>query len=270
MEKIYFSAMPGDWIQDTVASMYNYAENLIEDKSVIVLPEYTLRLEENKKVEWEKEASYESWKRDQFIALKQYFDGFELTPDFILELDFNGAKIQCIVNDWAIQTTVQDMVQQYNFHCEEETRKREEWLASEEGLLYLQEQAFAQEQAKLEKQLILSKLQTLSFTKDEIVWSKWVSSNQDGYGQGILNFAENWAKLMEDEIDNNNSTVEKIAQSASSKADTECITGFMYGAAVKILSECWKYREQLRVWHSAEYGATGEGVVNPAVLTISV
>ena len=42
----------------------------------------------------------------------------------------------------------------------------------------------------------------------------------------------------------------------------------MYGCAVSILSQCWKYGEELRKWHNKEYNYDGDGVVNPAVLTI--
>ena len=42
----------------------------------------------------------------------------------------------------------------------------------------------------------------------------------------------------------------------------------MYGCAVSILSECWEYGEELRKWHNKKYNHGGDGVVNPAVLTI--
>jgi hypothetical protein len=61
-----------------------------------------------------------------------------------------------------------------------------------------------------------------------------------------------------------------IASKTSHEADIEGITGFMYGTAVKVLTDCWKHGEDLRKWHNGEYGHTGEGVVNPAVMTISV
>ena len=54
----------------------------------------------------------------------------------------------------------------------------------------------------------------------------------------------------------------------SHQADTEGITGFMYGCAVSILSHYWEYGEFLQKWHNKEYGYEGEGVVNPAILVI--
>ena len=59
-----------------------------------------------------------------------------------------------------------------------------------------------------------------------------------------------------------------IANNTSIEADTEGITGFMYGCAVAALSEFWEYGEEFRKWHNREYGYNGDGVVNPAILTI--
>lgn len=59
-----------------------------------------------------------------------------------------------------------------------------------------------------------------------------------------------------------------IADSTSREADTEGITGFMYGCAVNALSQLWEYGEELREWHNKEYNYEGDGVVNPAILTI--
>lgn len=56
----------------------------------------------------------------------------------------------------------------------------------------------------------------------------------------------------------------------SHEADIEGITGFMYGAAVSILSQCWIYGEYLRKWHNKEYNYNGDGVVNPAIIKIGV
>lgn len=39
------------------------------------------------------------------------------------------------------------------------------------------------------------------------------------------------------------------ANRLSHEADVEGITGFMYGCAVSILSQYWKYGEELRKWN---------------------
>ena len=59
------------------------------------------------------------------------------------------------------------------------------------------------------------------------------------------------------------------AKELSFKADTEGVTGFMYGCAVGILSKCWEYGEELRKWHNKKYDYEGDGIVNPAILKIS-
>ena len=60
------------------------------------------------------------------------------------------------------------------------------------------------------------------------------------------------------------------ADKLSHEADTEGITGYMYGCAVSILSQCWKYGEYLRKWHNKEYNYDGDGVVNPAIFASSI
>lgn len=99
----------------------------------------------------------------------------------------------------------------------------------------------------------------------------WYDKNNDGYGRACFTFAERWAELLEAEISKSDDVMQVFIDNAdklSSKADTEGITGFMYGCAVNILSQCWEYGEHLRKWHNKEYGYDGDGVVNPAIITI--
>ncbi len=56
---------------------------------------------------------------------------------------------------------------------------------------------------------------------------------------------------------------------SSSLADIYGITGFMYGCAVSTLSSVWKYGKELRVKYNSKFNYNGEGVVNPAILTLS-
>jgi hypothetical protein len=110
---------------------------------------------------------------------------------------------------------------------------------------------------------------------DEESWVKTKEINSDGYGGGVLSFAERWARLMQIELANGKN-LQDIADDTSSEADTEGITGFMYGAAVSILSKCWVHGETLRRWHNSKYQIGNEGdkanesggVLNPAMLTI--
>ena len=98
-------------------------------------------------------------------------------------------------------------------------------------------------------------------------YEDWKAKNTDEYGACVFRYLENWANMMEEEI-NQGKNLEDVAKELSFKADTEGITGFMYGCAVNILSQCWIYGEELRKWHNKKYDYEGEGAVNPAILTV--
>lgn len=103
-------------------------------------------------------------------------------------------------------------------------------------------------------------------------YKDWLDKNTDSYGRACFTYAERWAEMMEKLIESSDDEPMKVivdnADSLSSEADTEGITGFMYGCAVSILSQCWKYGEELRKWHNKEYNYDGEGVVNPAIMKV--
>ena len=111
--------------------------------------------------------------------------------------------------------------------------------------------------------------------KDQEAWDKWVAANTDPYGAGVLRYAQKWAELMEVQIEAGK-VVKEVAKQTSHEANEEGITGFMYGAAVCVLSECWHHGEDLRQWHNldTQIGNEGEidnqngGVLSPAVLNI--
>ena len=71
--------------------------------------------------------------------------------------------------------------------------------------------------------------------------------------------------------------LEDIAKESEREADTEGITGFMYGAAVSTLTSVWEHGEKLRLWHNIGTQIHDEGekanadgkVLNPAILNIS-
>lgn len=104
--------------------------------------------------------------------------------------------------------------------------------------------------------------------KDLNRYNEWKEKNRDDYGACIFRYAERWANLMEQQLEQG-AKLEDIAEKLSHEADVEGITGFMYGAAVAVLAKCWEYGEELRQWHNKRYGYEGNGVVNPAVITIN-
>ena len=106
-------------------------------------------------------------------------------------------------------------------------------------------------------------------------WNLTVKNNSDPYGKSGVDFARSWANMMEAKVDAGASVAE-VAQQCSHDADTEGITGFMYGLAVSILSQVWVHGEALRMWHNlgTQIGNEGEranetgGTLNPALLNI--
>lgn len=113
-------------------------------------------------------------------------------------------------------------------------------------------------------------------TIDQKVYDDWKAQQKDDYSREIFNYAERWADLMEAELAKKR-LLKTVADKASHDADTTGITGFMYGAAVSVLSQCWTHGEELRQWHNlkTQIGKEGEaanrkgGVLNPAILNIA-
>lgn len=111
--------------------------------------------------------------------------------------------------------------------------------------------------------------------KDENSWNAGKAKNKDPYGSGVYRYAERWADALEASMENGEK-LEDIADKLSHTADTEGITGFMYGAAVSVLSQCWEHGEELRRWNNLKTQIKNEGevanksggVLNPALLNI--
>ncbi len=106
-------------------------------------------------------------------------------------------------------------------------------------------------------------------------WLEGLAKNADPYGRRCYTYAADWARRMEQAM-LAGSTLGDCAEQTSRDADTDGITGFMYGAAVSILAHCWVHGEELRRWHNlrTQIGKEGElanesgGVLNPAMLCI--
>lgn len=114
---------------------------------------------------------------------------------------------------------------------------------------------------------------------NESAWTKWRENNTDPYGKCCVDYAEAWATEMEAKLAADAKlAVADIAKVTSHEVDQRPsfgITGFMYGAAVQILAQCWERGEEMRRWHNREYGRpdlddTPGASVNPAVLTIGL
>lgn len=101
-------------------------------------------------------------------------------------------------------------------------------------------------------------------------------NSNDPYSARIVSYGEDWADLMETQLEAGK-PLESIAKETSHEADTDGITGWMYGAAVSALSRFWEHGEELRRWHNLDTQIRDEGekanasggVLNPAVLVIN-
>ena len=98
-------------------------------------------------------------------------------------------------------------------------------------------------------------------------FEKCIEINSDTYSKFVIDYMIRWADMMEECI-SNGENINDIAEKTSHEADTDGITGFMYGCAVNLLSQFWEYGNQLRNWHNRQYGYEGEGTVNPAIMTL--
>ena len=111
----------------------------------------------------------------------------------------------------------------------------------------------------------------------EFEWLKSREVNSDPYGKAVLDYAERWADMMETHISSGKILTTGDIERMSHAADTEGITGFMYGAAVSLLAAVWVHGEQLRRWHNLDCQISDEGVrandngdiLSPAMLQIS-
>lgn len=91
------------------------------------------------------------------------------------------------------------------------------------------------------------------------------NNTKDFYSAGVIDYLERWANMMEQEI-NNGATVAEAAVNTRFTADTQGISGFMYGCAVQVLCQFWEHGEQLDEWRSTEYERLGQQNSSPDTL----
>ena len=117
--------------------------------------------------------------------------------------------------------------------------------------------------------LIMAKINIKIKSEKEKEFQKYIKPTGSTFAQVMqaasVEYAQRWAGLMEQKIAAGQKVTD-IAEETSNEADTEGITGFMYGYAVSFLSYFWEYGEELRLWHNKKYHHDGDGVVNPAIL----
>ncbi len=216
---------------------------------------------------------------DVFSTVAEKAKSWSTQHDCNVEFDFNG--VTCVVNsstnlewlwrdymnahtmDW--KTVGADCVEKYDEKTADELHCRQ--VAAEEKA-EIQRQEYRKQEER-EQAAFNEKVSGIEMEfSDKAQWDIYVEKNDDPYGACCVKYAEGWAKVMQVEIAKGK-TIIGCAEKASHELGFLGITGFMYGAAVSMLARCWKHGEELRKWHNKEYNHEGEGVVNPAVLTIS-
>jgi hypothetical protein len=197
----------------------------------------------------------------------------------VVEFDFN--EIQCLVS----KTTKPDLLVRDYMHAhlmqwktigpDPVEKYSDEVQADFDSRKKAQEEKQEQQRQEWEKKDQEEKQRFELKTKginidliDTVKWQSWKDANSDGYGAAAMEFAESWAKLMQLEIANGKKLIE-CAKDTSYELGFLGISGFQYGCAVQVLSAAWKHGEDLRVWHNGEYNHKGDGVVNPAILTVN-
>lgn len=105
-------------------------------------------------------------------------------------------------------------------------------------------------------------------------YKEWLDVNKDGYSRTCFVYAERFADMLEIEyvkaIDVPMSKILELhGDKFSHDADIEGVTGFMVGMSINILSQCWEFGKDLKLWWNTKYGQPdAEGTVNPAILVV--
>ena len=83
----------------------------------------------------------------------------------------------------------------------------------------------------------------------EKIYDDWKNDNQDAYGKECFKFAEDWAELMEKEIDKENDIKkvlkEKALETRMQATNYRLCTEFMFAVASNILVKCSEYGKYL-------------------------
>lgn len=203
---------------------------------------------------------------ERHVTVEFEFNGIKCVVDWITDIDLLY-RDYCNAHTMDWETVGPHCPKKYEPKVQQELERRKK----EQDEIYERQMVEYREREKKEKEDFLSKVEGIEIElSDPEYWNEVKRVNSDdGYGMATIEFAENWAKLMQKEI-SEGKTLAECADKTSFELGFLGITGFMYGFSVNILSHCWKYGEELRKWHNKDYGYEGDGVVNPAVLTLNV
>lgn len=273
MQIIKFEPQAGDWFDSFIEKAIEFATACTNYLFVPLNPQNMWNLENNAKTEYRTGAHWDTFKSTQYTKLDLWANHNPIQNDFIVEFCFNSEEpFQIVVENRVVKTTVEDLKAEYQLRIDNKKKEHEKWLLTPEGIEYTRqlEEEEASSKAKIANWKAKLETYTLEFAEEgEQKWNQGLEVNQDGYGRGVYDYAKTWAYLMQQQMVDGILTKE-IMDSTSNEADVEGITGFMHGAAVSILAQCWKYGNQLRKIHNNDYGVDSEtSTVNPAMITIT-
>jgi len=111
--------------------------------------------------------------------------------------------------------------------------------------------------------------------KNQGDWDEWVKNNNDAYGKCCVDVARGVMKILDDGEDFD---CHNIINQADDNVKAGGITGFMAGCVAQMVSHCHTRGEEFRKkWNTDNQIGTegdeandGDGVLNPALLNISV
>lgn len=184
-----------------------------------------------------------------------------------VEFEFNEQQLTATPD-----TDPKALAKQFMDEC---NRRHAEYIASPEYKRQQEEYARKERERDNALTVALAGAPEHMTLRDPEGWKKSCEVNNDGYGGAVMTYAERWARLMEARM-SKGERIADMAEECSHLADSEGITGFMYGCAVSILSKVWQHGEALRLWHNlkTQIGTEGEkanesgGVLNPAILSV--
>lgn len=189
-----------------------------------------------------------------------------------IEFEFSGAYVSVTAKDADPDKIEQLWDEKMEENYIKYEREMEEYMRTPEYRAERAKELKAEYRRQNVRELVKQSMQTeeLQFKDEEArkIWENLIEVNsKDGY----IRYAEYWAKFMQYLMAKHDGVeVAQIAGKTSHVADIDPITGFMHVCAVNVLSQVWKYGEELRKWHNKKYGYEGDGVVNSTVLTINV
>lgn len=194
----------------------------------------------------------------------------------IKTVSFKFNEIGYICNELNASNIVKNYERGTSFSYALYQKEQEEYMKSPE---YIAKRAkelkkFRREKRVIDKVKDLYQSQKLEFSipNDKVRdWKKCKEINStDEYNKCIIDYAVLMTQFMEFLHKYHNRSVAQSFDIASHYSNSLYgVTGYMHGAAVNIISNLWKYGEEVRVYHNKMFNYSGDGVVNPAVISIS-